>query len=196
MWQRTLTKLKTSFIFIYLFFLRPAVYEQPSWPFVVTSVSGAQIVNNPWLWYSHNITPMIKMSNHNITQCGTQATGLGVLNGKCSLDSQNGRPERHPANVRYSSFFRCMNNDECNRNDQRPKRKTRSREDNQLVLQCYFQSNPSQRGYRKRMIEIWQECASFQTTNQTLADHFGKMIKKGWFSDLDNTRNTSESKQN
>ena len=40
-------------------------------------------------------------------------------------------------------------------------------------------------GYRKRMIEIWQECASFQTTSQRLVDKVRTMIKKGWFSDLE-----------
>ena len=36
------------------------------------------------------------------------------------------------------------------------------------------------------MIEIWQECANFQTTSQRLADQVRIMIKKGWFSDLKN----------
>ena len=34
------------------------------------------------------------------------------------------------------------------------------------------------------MIEIWQECANFQTTSQRLADQVRTIIKKGWFSDL------------
>ena len=33
------------------------------------------------------------------------------------------------------------------------------------------------------MIEIWQECASFQTTSQRLSDQVRTIIKKGWFSD-------------
>ena len=33
------------------------------------------------------------MSNHNITQCGTQATGLGVMIDRCSPDSQ--RPQNN-----------------------------------------------------------------------------------------------------
>ena len=124
---------------------------------------------------------MIKMSNHNITQRGTQATGLGVMIGMCSLDSQHGRLDRHPANAGCSPLFI---NEESNRHDQRPKRKTWTREDNQLALQCYFKSNPSQRRYRKRMSEIWQKCASFQTTSQRLADQVRTIIKRGRFSDL------------
>ena len=35
------------------------------------------------------------------------------------------------------------------------------------------------------MIEIWQECASFQTTSQRLADQVRTIMKNGWFSDLE-----------
>ena len=35
------------------------------------------------------------------------------------------------------------------------------------------------------MIEIWQECVSFQKTSQRLADQVRTIIKKGWFSDLE-----------
>ena len=87
---------------------------------------------------------MIKMSNHNVTQRGTQATGLGFIIGRCSPDSQQGRPSRHPTNV-GCSFFRYINDDVRNHNNQRPKRKTWTREDKQLALQCYFRSNPSQK---------------------------------------------------
>ena len=93
------------------------------------------------------------MSNQNITQRGAQATGSGVIIGRWSPDSQHGRPDRHPANV-DCYFFRYMNDDEKNHNVQGTKRKTWTREDNQLALHCYFRSNPSRRGYRKRMIEI------------------------------------------
>ena len=78
-------------------------------------------------------------------------------------------------------LFRYMNDNVRNHNDQRPKRKTWTREDNQLGLHWYFRSNHSQRGYRKRMIEIWRESASFQTTSQKLADQVRTIIRKGWF---------------
>ena len=122
--------------------------------------------------------------NHNITQCRTEATGLGFMIGMCSPDSHHGTSVRHPANV-GCSFFRHTNEDLRNHNNQRPERKTWTREDNQLALHSYFRSNPSQRGYRKRMIQIWQECASFQITSQRLADQVTTIIKKGWFSDLE-----------
>ena len=69
------------------------------------------------------------MSNLNIKKRGTQATGLGVMIGRRSLDSQHGRPGRHPVNA-GCSFFRYLNDDISNHNYQRPKRKTWTREDN------------------------------------------------------------------
>ena len=119
-----------------------------------------------------------------MAQRGTQATGWGVMMGRCSPDSQHGRISCPPANV-GCSFFRYMNDNSRKYTNRRRKHKTWTREDNQLALSCYFRSNPTQRGYRKRMIEIWQECASIQTTSQRLVDHIWTIIKKGWFSDIE-----------
>ena len=47
-----------------------------------------------------------------------------------------------------------------------------------------FENNPIQRGYRKRMIEIWAYSARFNTTSQRLANQARTILKKGWFSDL------------
>ena len=123
------------------------------------------------------------MSNSYFTQRGTQDSDLGVMISRCSLDSQHRRPDRHPANV-GCSIFRYTNNDSTNPTNQRPKRKTWTREDNQLALHCYFKSNPTQRGYRKRMMEIWQELSIFQTS-QRFADQVRTILKKGWFSELE-----------
>ena len=51
-------------------------------------MTGAQILNNSWVWYRHNIIPMIKMSNRKITQ-GAETTGLGVTIVGCSPNSQH-----------------------------------------------------------------------------------------------------------
>ena len=83
------------------------------------------------------------MSNPNITQRGTQDSGLGVMIGRCSFDSQHGQPDRHPTDVGYSLFW-YINGYLRNHTNQIPKRKAWTREDNQLVLYCYFRSNPTQ----------------------------------------------------
>ena len=95
-----------------------------------------------------------------------------------------GNSVRHPVNV-GCSLFRYTNGDLSNHVNQRPKRKAWTQKDNQLALHCYFRSNPTQRGYRKRLTEIWQELSNFQTTCQRLADQDKTIIKKGWFSDLE-----------
>ena len=161
-----------------------------SW--IVISVSGTQIINKPLVWYSQNIPPMIKMLKQNMTQRGTQATCMGVMIGRCSPDSSHWCPSHHPAKV-VSSFFRDTNDDLRNDTNHGRKRKTWTRGDNQLALHCYFKGNPSQRGYRKRMIEIWQEWASFQMTSQRLADKVNynkeRLVFWPW-----HTRNTPEKK--
>ena len=104
---------------------------------------------------------MIKMLNRNITQFGTPAIGFGVMIDWCSPDRQRGRPGLHPLNV-GCSFFRYKNDYLRKYINQRSKHKTWTKEDNQFALHCYYRRNPTRRGYRKRVIEIWQECASFQ----------------------------------
>ena len=79
-------------------------------------------------------------------------------------------------------LFRYINDDVRNHNDSRLKRKTWTREGNQLALHCYFRSNPSQRGYRKRMIE---NVRIFRPQATRLADQVRTIIKKGLFTDLE-----------
>ena len=98
--------------------------------------------------------------------------------------SQHERPDCHPVNV-GCSFFQYMNDDLRNHTNQRRKHKACTWKDNKLTLRSYFRRNPTQREYRKRMIEIWQECSNFQTTSQRLADQVRTIIMKGWFSDLE-----------
>ena len=57
--------------------------------------------------------------------------------------------------------------------------------DNKLALRSYFRSNPTQRGYRKRMIDIWEEFTRFKITNKRLADQAKMIIKKDWFYNLE-----------
>ena len=45
------------------------------------------------------------MLKQNMPKSGTQASGSGVMIGRCFPDSQHGRPERHPANA-GCSFLR------------------------------------------------------------------------------------------
>ena len=99
-----------------------------------------------------------------------------------SLDSQY-------ANVDCSSLWYTNDssfsytNEQIDQSYQRPQRRKWSREVNKLALYCYCRSNPTKRGYRKRMIEIWTEFARFKTINQKLNDQVWTIRRNGWFSD-------------
>ena len=86
-------------------------------------------------------------------------------------------------NVGCSSFLRYTNDDLNNYTNQSHQHRKWEKEDNKFALCTYFRSNPTQRGYRKRTIEIWKENARFQPTCQRLADQIRTITKKGWFSD-------------
>ena len=82
-------------------------------------------------------------------------------------------------------FFRYTNDEQINHSNHRLQRRKWTREGNKRALYCYFRSNPTEREYRKRMIEIWVEFARFKTKNPRLADQVRTIIKKCWFSDLE-----------
>ena len=96
---------------------------------------------------------LLKMTipNRNPNQRRTQKAGLGVLLGRCSLDRQRRGRVQHPTNVAYSFFRYTQTKGTMHLSDM--KRKTWTREYNKNVIDCYFKRNPTQRGYRKRMID-------------------------------------------
>ena len=46
----------------------------------------------------------------------------------------------------------------------------RTKKLNKLVMRCFYQSDPTRRGYRKQMIAIWREIGTFEITEQRLLD--------------------------
>ncbi|XP_063594921.1 uncharacterized protein LOC134771895 [Penaeus indicus] len=60
-----------------------------------------------------------------------------------------------------------------------------SQEENRIVIKCYFESVPSRKGYRKRMLAAWQEREMFIVTEQRLVDQANQIRKKKWLSDLE-----------
>ena len=78
-----------------------------------------------------------------------------------------------------------MNDNLSNHTNQRYQQRKWTWEDNKLALHCYFWSSPTQRGYRKGIKEIWEECVRFKTTSQRLADQVRTIIKKVCFSELE-----------
>ena len=39
-----------------------------------------------------------------------------------------------------------------------------------IVMRCFYRSEPTKRGYRKRMLSIWKELGVFEISEQRLAD--------------------------
>ena len=122
------------------------------------------------------------MTNRNIIQHETQTTCLGVMVSRCFFDSQHRGYDRHPENIDCSSS-RCIHDEQIYYSNQRSQWRKLTREGNKIALYCYFRSNLTERGYRKRMRDIWTEFARFKTTNRRLADQVRKIQNNGWFSD-------------
>ena len=62
------------------------------------------------------------MLNQNMSERGAQATGLGVMIGRCFSYNQHGSYDHHPANV-GCSLFRYTNSELRNHTNQRCKHK-------------------------------------------------------------------------
>ena len=43
-----------------------------------------------------------------------------------------------------------------------------TKEVNKLMMRCFYQSDPTRRGYQKRMIAVWREIGTFEITEQRL----------------------------
>lgn len=83
--------------------------------------------------------------------------------GRCPVEVQHG-PGRHQATANRRKW---------------------TQEENRIVMECFFRSDPAKYGFRKRMYNIWQERNMFPVTEQRLLDQKQNIIKKGWLSKLE-----------
>ena len=103
------------------------------------------------------------LSNNGVNEAGTSSEGL--LPGRCPTAQQRG-PGRQPATARRI-------------------RKKWSYEENIIVMECFFRSNPKVIGYRKRMHNLWKDMGMFQITEQRLLDQKAQIMRKKWLTDLE-----------
>ena len=61
-------------------------------------------------------------------------------------------------------------------------RKKWMKDENKEIWRCYKMSNPSMRGCRNRMHNIWQERNNAPHTEQRLADQIRGIMKNNWLS--------------
>ena len=52
-------------------------------------------------------------------------------------------------------------------------------------MECYFRSNPSRLGYRKRMLELWNGTGLFFIKEQWLVDQANNIRKRGWLTEIE-----------
>ena len=60
-----------------------------------------------------------------------------------------------------------------------------TKEVNKLVMRCFYQSNTTRKGYRKRMIVIWREIGTFEITEERLVDLARVIRTNEWLTEVE-----------
>ena len=60
-----------------------------------------------------------------------------------------------------------------------------TKEENKLVIRCFYQSDPTRGGYQKRMIAIWREIGTFEIKEQRLADQARVVRTNEWLTEVE-----------
>ena len=60
-----------------------------------------------------------------------------------------------------------------------------SKEVNKIAMKCFYKSEPSKRGYRKRMFAKWQEIGVFNVSEQRLADQVRAIKNNNFLSNVE-----------
>ena len=66
-----------------------------------------------------------------------------------------------------------------------PTRRKWSVEDNRTAMKCYVMGNPSKRGYRQGMLQLWESKGKFNVSEQRLADQVCTIKQNQWFTDIE-----------
>ena len=95
---------------------------------------------------------------------GSQLAEQGPLSGRCS---QQGNIGHHHVNPVIS------------------KRRKWTSQENKIVMECYLLSEPKIRGYRKRMLSLWQQKGMSWVSKQRLVDQANTICKNSWMTELE-----------
>ena len=101
---------------------------------------------------------------------GVNGTGVfdeGASPGRVA-GGQQPAPGRYPATAAQES-------------GSRKGRRKWSIEENSVLMECYFKSIPKKRGYRQRMLRLWDEKGMVKVNEQRLADQARTILKSKWF---------------
>ena len=95
---------------------------------------------------------------------GSRLAEQGPSSGRCSRQRNIGR---HHANPVIS------------------KRRKWTSQENKVVMECYLLSKPKIRGYRKRMLSLWQQKGMFWVSEQRLVDPANTIRRNSWMTELE-----------
>ena len=95
---------------------------------------------------------------------GSRLAEQGPSSGKCSRQGNIGR---HHANPVIS------------------KRRKWTSQENKVVMECYLLSEPKIRGYRKRMLSLWQQKGMFWVSEHRLVDQANTIRRNSWMTELE-----------
>ena len=95
---------------------------------------------------------------------GSRLAEQGPSPGRCSRQGNIGR---HHANPVIS------------------KRRKWTSQENKIVMECYLLSEPKIRGYRKRMLSLWQQKGMFWVSEQRLVDQANTIRRNSWMTELE-----------
>ena len=95
---------------------------------------------------------------------GTGSSGEGVA---CGMGTGGTQPDpgRHPTTANVKTKW--------------------TEELNKIVMKCYLKSDPKKRGFRKRMLTIWNDIGLFEVTEQQLAGQALCIKNRGWLSEVE-----------
>ena len=52
-------------------------------------------------------------------------------------------------------------------------------------MRCFYKSDPTRTGYRKRMIAIWRDIGTFEITEQRLVDQVRVVRANEWLTEVE-----------
>ena len=65
------------------------------------------------------------------------------------------------------------------------KRRKWTSQANNIVMKCYLLNEPKIRGYRKRILSLWQQKGMFWVSEKRLVDHANAISRDSWMTELE-----------
>ena len=86
------------------------------------------------------------------------------------------------------SSGRCSRQGNIGRHHANPvisKRRKLTNQENKIVMECYLLREPKVRGYRQRMLSLWQQKGMFWVSEESLVDQANTIRRNSWMTELE-----------